>query len=107
MARPVSQDGAENFSSDSEDSEATNSAIDDLPNDSGPISDLVVFKYCLADLNERRLLLKEMTMTAKEELATFAERVSLFSGCSHHRYIVFILLLNEVSLSGILTPSSS
>ncbi|MCD7449013.1 hypothetical protein HAX54_048096 [Datura stramonium] len=91
VARPVSHGGAENFSSDSENSETTNSAIDDLPSNRDPISDLVVFKYCLADLNERRLLLKEMAMTAKEEeLATFAERVSLFSGCSHHRHQISI-----------------
>ena len=84
----MSHGGAENFSSDSENSETTNSPVDDLPNNRDPISDMVVFKYCLADLNERRLLLKEMAMTAKEEeLATFAERVSLFSGCSHHSYI--------------------
>uniref|UniRef100_M1AAA9 SH2 domain-containing protein n=1 Tax=Solanum tuberosum TaxID=4113 RepID=M1AAA9_SOLTU len=91
VARPVSHGGAENFSSDSENSETTNSPIDDLPSNRDPISDMVVFKYCLADLNERRLLLKEMAMTAKEEeLATFAERVSLFSGCSHHRHQISI-----------------
>lgn len=91
VARPVSHGGAENFSSDSENSETTNSPIDDLPSNRDPISDMVVFKYCLADLNERRLLLKEMAMTAKEEeLATFAERVSFFSGCSHHRHQISI-----------------
>ncbi|CAN4103009.1 unnamed protein product [Withania somnifera] len=91
VARPVSHDGTENFSSGSENSETTILAVDDLPSNTGPISDLIVFKYCLADLNERRLLLKEMAMTAKEEeLATFAERVSLFSGCSHHRHQISI-----------------
>ncbi|XP_059282277.1 SH2 domain-containing protein A-like [Lycium ferocissimum] len=90
-ARPVSHGGPGNFSSDSENSETTDSVIDDLPSNRGPISDLVVFKYCLGDLSERRLLLKEMAMTAKEEeLATFAERVSLFSGCSHHRHQISI-----------------
>ncbi|XP_016451086.1 SH2 domain-containing protein A isoform X2 [Nicotiana tabacum] len=91
VARPVSRGRAENFSSDSENSETTNSVIDDLPSNLDPISDVDVFKYCLGDLNERRLLLKEMAMTAKEEeLATFAERVSLFSGCSHHRHQISI-----------------
>lgn len=100
MARPVSHGGAQNFSSDSENSETTNSVIDDLPSNLDPISDVDVFKYCLGDLNERRLLLKEMAMSAKEEeLATFAERISLFSGCSHHRYIFILLLHVEVTIT--------
>lgn len=92
MGRTESRDGAENFSSDSENSEATNSVPGNFSPHKGPISDLIVFKYCLGGLSERCLLLKEIAMTYKEEaLGSFAEQVSLFSGCSHHRYVFWTL----------------
>nr|GMD84180.1 SH2 domain-containing protein A-like [Ipomoea batatas] len=91
VGRPESRDGAENFSSDSENSEATNSVPGNFSPHKGPISDLIVFKYCLGGLSERCLLLKEIAMTYKEEaLGSFAEQVSLFSGCSHHRRQILI-----------------
>lgn len=72
-------------SSDSENSEATKSDPMSMPRDINPISDLIVFKYCLGGPSERVLLLKEISMSFREaELAKFADQVSLFSGCAHH-----------------------
>lgn len=50
------------------------------------ISDLAIFKYCLGGSTERTLLLKDITSSASnEEILEFADQVSLYSGCSHHR----------------------
>lgn len=72
-----------NYSSDSESSEATDSF---LKSNGTPLSDLAVFKYCLSGLTERSLLLKEIAISVSEqELVDFAQQVSLYSGCLHHR----------------------
>lgn len=77
-SRPENHYGAENNSSSSDNGEATNSS-------SSPISDVIIFKYCLGDLAERFHLLKEIAISATEEqLESFARQVSLFSGCLHH-----------------------
>ncbi|KAJ4952496.1 hypothetical protein NE237_029328 [Protea cynaroides] len=56
-----------------------------------PISDLTVFKYCLGSINERALLLKEITTSATDqEMGDFAQQVSLYTGCSHHRCQILI-----------------
>lgn len=83
--------GPENFeednsSSDSESIEARNSAPKSNSSTRNPISDMAIFKYCLAGLTERSLLLKEIASSASnKELLDFAHQVSLYSGCSHHR----------------------
>ncbi|KAK4398269.1 SH2 domain-containing protein A [Sesamum angolense] len=75
---------SENVSSASHNSQATNSDPK-IPSVSSPISDLIIFKYCLGGPAERSQLLKEIALLASEEqLTNFAEQVSLFSGCSHH-----------------------
>jgi all-trans-nonaprenyl-diphosphate synthase len=49
------------------------------------IPDWIIFKYCLGNLTERALLLKEITNNSSdEEVSEFADQVSLYSGCSHH-----------------------
>ncbi|VVA91602.1 unnamed protein product [Arabis nemorensis] len=51
------------------------------------ISDSMIFKYCLGNLTERSLLLKEITNNSSdEEVSEFADQVCLYSGCSHHSY---------------------
>ncbi|CAK9134178.1 unnamed protein product [Ilex paraguariensis] len=73
-------------SSDLESSEATNSVFKSMPSNRDVVSDLAVFKYCLGGLTEKSLLLKEIAISASEqELADFAEQVSLYMGCLHHR----------------------
>ncbi|KAK4439081.1 SH2 domain-containing protein A [Sesamum alatum] len=82
--RPENQYGTENISSASRNSQATNSDPK-MPSVSSPISDLIIFKYCLGGPAERSQLLKEIALSASEEqLTNFAKQVSLFSGCSHH-----------------------
>ncbi|XP_047979882.1 SH2 domain-containing protein B-like [Salvia hispanica] len=78
--------GTENNSCPSDNSEATNSDPRSMLSVSSPISDLIIFKYCLGGPAEKYHLLKEVAISATEEqLADFAKHVSLFSGCSHHR----------------------
>ncbi|XP_059661383.1 SH2 domain-containing protein A-like [Cornus florida] len=77
----------DNSPSDSESIEARNSVFKCMSANGNPVSDLTVFKYCLGGLTERSFLLKEFATSASEqELADFAQQVSLFSGCSHHRH---------------------
>ncbi|KAK3009345.1 hypothetical protein RJ639_013081, partial [Escallonia herrerae] len=84
--RPENHEDTDNSSFDSERSEATNSFMKSKT--SSPVSDMTVFKYCLGGLTERSLLLKEIAMSASEnELVDFAQQVSLYSGCLHHRLI--------------------
>ncbi|CAA0815900.1 SH2 domain protein B [Striga hermonthica] len=96
--RAVNQSGPENNSSASDNSEATNLNPKVTLSFASPISDVIIFKYCLGGLAERCQLLKEIAFSASEEqLANFAEQVSLFSGCSHHRQQIRIAkrLVNE------------
>lgn len=86
--KPVNHVETDNSSPDSESSEATISISQSMSNNRNPVSDSTVFKYCLGSLTERALLLKEIAMSSSEqELVDFAEQVSLYSGCIHHRYI--------------------
>ncbi|XP_010417450.1 PREDICTED: uncharacterized protein LOC104703186 [Camelina sativa] len=51
------------------------------------ISDSTIFRYCLGNLKDKALLLKEITNNSSdEEVLKFANQVSLYSGCSHHSY---------------------
>ena len=76
----------DNCSTDSESIEARYSAPKGTSSTRNKISDLTVFKYSLANISERSLLLKEIANSASnEEILDFAHQVSLYSGCSHHR----------------------
>ncbi|KAK3011377.1 hypothetical protein RJ639_012447, partial [Escallonia herrerae] len=87
--RPENHEDTDNSSFDSERSEATNSFMKSKT--SSPVSDMTVFKYCLGGLTERSLLLKEIAMSAPEnELVDFAQQVSLYSGCLHHRHQILL-----------------
>ncbi|KAK1399203.1 STAT transcription factor [Heracleum sosnowskyi] len=78
---------AENCSSGSESSEAAISKSCSISSSKTPVSDSTIFKYCLEGLSERSLMLKEIAMAASElKLANFAEQVSQYSGCFHHRH---------------------
>lgn len=83
--RPENHYGTGYNSSASDNSEATHSGMRIMLSVSSPISDLIIFKYCLGGAAERCHLLKEIAISASEEqLETFAKQVSLFSGCMHH-----------------------
>ncbi|XP_062087248.1 SH2 domain-containing protein B-like [Humulus lupulus] len=83
---PGNFDDEDNSSSESESIEARNSAPKSTSSTRNPVSDTTIFKYCLAGLTEKSLLLKEIAHSASnKELLDFANQVSLYSGCSHHR----------------------
>ncbi|XP_047962216.1 SH2 domain-containing protein A-like [Salvia hispanica] len=85
--KPEDHCGTENNSCASDNSEATNSDPRSVLSVPSPISDLIIFKYCLGGPAEKCHLLKEIAIPASEEqLADFAKQVSLFSGCLHHRH---------------------
>ncbi|RYR11468.1 hypothetical protein Ahy_B04g068990 isoform B [Arachis hypogaea] len=71
--------------SDSESIGERNSPSNNVASRRYPISDMTVFKYCLAGLAERSLMLKEIaSLASKKEISELAHHVSLYSGCSHH-----------------------
>lgn len=84
--RPENVEETENSSSHSESTEEGNPFFNNMSSYKNQISDLTIFKYCLGGNAERCLLLKEIASFASEqELEDFAQMVSLYSGCSHHR----------------------
>ncbi|XP_031740585.1 SH2 domain-containing protein B isoform X1 [Cucumis sativus] len=83
--------------SDSGSTEARHSVLNRTRTNGNPISDVNIFKYCLGGLSERSLLLKEIaTSVSQEEILEFAEHVSLYSGCLHHR--IQLCMLTWMSL---------
>lgn len=77
--------------SDSGSTEARHLALNRTTTNGNPISDVNIFKYCLAGLSERSLLLKEIaTSVSQEGILEFAEHVSLYSGCLHHRHQILM-----------------
>lgn len=77
----------DNSGSDSESVGARISELKSIPCIRDLTSDLTIFRYCLGGLSERSLMLKETSLYASEQkMAEMAEKISFFSGCSHHRY---------------------
>ncbi|XP_054816947.1 SH2 domain-containing protein A-like [Prosopis cineraria] len=80
--RPENFDEADNSPSDSGSIGEGNSLSKIARN---PMSDMTIFKYCLAGLSERSLMLKEIATSASDkEILEFASQVSHYSGCSHY-----------------------
>ncbi|KAK9268792.1 hypothetical protein L1049_000555 [Liquidambar formosana] len=89
--RPENLEETENSPSDSESIEERNSIFKSMSSGKNQISDSSVFKYCLGGLTERALLLKDLAMSSSDQdLAEFAQQVSLYSGCSHHWHQIII-----------------
>lgn len=89
----------DNTPSDSESVQVRDSAIK-VSSTRPQIPDLTIFRYCLGDTNERYLILKEVATIATDfEMTNFAQKVSLYTGCSHHWYTISIAkrLLKEGS----------
>ncbi|XP_020205835.1 SH2 domain-containing protein A isoform X1 [Cajanus cajan] len=83
--RPANFNEADGTPSDSESIGEGNSPLNNMGSRRYPISDMTIFKYCLASLVERSLMLKEIATTASDkEISELAHHVSLYSGCSHH-----------------------
>ncbi|EOY13579.1 SH2 domain protein A, putative isoform 1 [Theobroma cacao] len=90
-ARPENFEEVDNSLSDSESTGARDSALKSVSNTAHSVSDLTIFRYCLGGLTDRSLLLKEIATNASdEEISGFANQVSLYSGCSHHRHQIKI-----------------
>ncbi|XP_038975301.1 SH2 domain-containing protein A-like [Phoenix dactylifera] len=84
-------EGTDGALSDSESTDARNYESRWTKEVMTPISDAVIFKYCLEGTYERLMLLKEMiTSSSNEDITNFAEQVCLYAGCSHHRYQILI-----------------
>lgn len=83
--------GSDNSASDTESVGAKKSELKNIPCKRELISDLTIFRYCLGGLSERSLMLKEISLySSEQEMAEMAEKVSFFSGCSHHRHQIMI-----------------
>lgn len=89
--KPESLEEEDESPFDSESTGERNSPFRSTLSRRNPISDMTVFKYCLAGLNERSFMMKEIAISASdEELSEFAHQVSLYSGCSHHWHQISI-----------------
>ncbi|XP_027911313.1 SH2 domain-containing protein A-like isoform X2 [Vigna unguiculata] len=83
--RPANFNEAYDSPSDSESIGEGNSPLNSMASKRYPISDMTIFKYCLASLAEKSLILKEITTSAPDkEILELANHVSHYSGCSHH-----------------------
>lgn len=86
-ARPENFEEMNTSLSDSESTGARDSALKSVSSRGHSVPDVTIFRYCLGGLTDRSLLLKEIATTVSdEEISGFAEQVSLYSGCSHHRH---------------------
>ncbi|XVE53003.1 hypothetical protein DITRI_Ditri02bG0169800 [Diplodiscus trichospermus] len=85
--RPENFEEVDNVLSDSESTGARDPALRNVSSRGHSVSDLTIFRYCLGGLTDRSVLLNEIATTASdEEISRFANQVSLYSGCSHHRH---------------------
>ncbi|KAJ7948824.1 SH2 domain protein A [Quillaja saponaria] len=83
---------ADDSSSDSESIGEKNSPSKIMSSRRNPMSDMTIFKYCLASLTERSLMLKEIgTSSSDLEISELAHQVSLYSGCLHHKNQILIV----------------
>lgn len=81
----------ENNLSDLDSDGARKSGLKGISRNGASVTDLALFKYCLGNLNERALMLKEIaTVASGSELHDFAQQVSLYMGCSHHGHQVLV-----------------
>ncbi|XP_057755079.1 SH2 domain-containing protein A-like isoform X1 [Arachis stenosperma] len=97
--------------SDSESIGERNSPSNNVASRRYPISDMTVFKYCLAGLAERSLMLKEIaSLASKKEISELAHHVSLYSGCSHHGNQILIakkLVEDGTNLWKVMSPNNN
>ncbi|XP_039117364.1 SH2 domain-containing protein A-like isoform X2 [Dioscorea cayenensis subsp. rotundata] len=92
-------DGSDVTPSDSESTDTGNSESRWAEHSTNPITDAVIFKYCLEGTEERSILLKGIISSASnQDVANFAEQVCLYTGCSHHRHQ--IMISKELILQG-------
>lgn len=79
-------DVADKSQSDSECTKVKTLTYKSVSSDGKAVPDLTIFRYCLGGITERTMLLKDIvSSSSNEEVLEFADQVSLYSGCSHHR----------------------
>ncbi|XP_057447646.1 SH2 domain-containing protein B-like isoform X3 [Lotus japonicus] len=109
-ARPTKFDEADDSPSDSESIGERNSPSNNMASRRYPISDMTIFKYCLAGLAERSLMLKEIAFfSSGNEILELAHHVSLYSGCSHHGNQILLakrLIEDGTNLWKVLSPNN-
>ncbi|KAE8668883.1 SH2 domain protein A, putative isoform 2 [Hibiscus syriacus] len=86
-ARPENFEEVNTSQSDSESTGVQDPALNSVSSRGHSISDVTTFRYCLGGLTDRSILLKEIATTiSDDEISGFADQVSVYSGCSHHRH---------------------
>jgi hypothetical protein len=87
-AKSNDADGAESSPPSDSESKGANEVIEPRLVGSSALADSLVFRYCLEGTWERSIILREALSTASDDdMADFAKRVGLYTGCSHHRYL--------------------
>ncbi|KAE9592859.1 putative transcription factor STAT family [Lupinus albus] len=108
--RPANFDEADDCPSDSESIGERNSPPNSTASRRYDISDMTIFKYCLAGLAERSLMLKEIAPSASDkEISELAHRVSFYSGCSHHGNQILLakrLIKDGINLWKLMSPNN-
>ncbi|KAL9298115.1 hypothetical protein ACSQ67_024011 [Phaseolus vulgaris] len=108
--KPANINEAYDSPSDSESIGEGNSPLNSMASKRYPISDMTIFKYSLASLAERSLILKEIATSASDkEILELANHVSHYSGCSHHGNQILIakrLIKDGTNLWKVMSPNN-
>ncbi|KAF3336046.1 hypothetical protein FCM35_KLT20553 [Carex littledalei] len=85
-AKSNNADAAESCPPSDSDSKSFNEVVEPRLGGPSALADSLVFRYCLEGTWERSIILREALSTASDDdIADFAKRVGLYTGCSHHR----------------------
>ncbi|KAK7342850.1 hypothetical protein VNO80_25806 [Phaseolus coccineus] len=108
--KPANVNEAYDSPSDSESIGEGNSPLNSMASKRYPISDMTIFKYSLASLAERSLILKEIATSASDkEILELANHVSHYSGCLHHGNQILIakrLIRDGTNLWKVMSPNN-
>lgn len=87
-AKSNNADADESCPPSDSDSKGANEVVEPRLGGPSALADSMVFRYCLEGTWERSIILREALITAShDDIADFAKRVGLYTGCSHHRYL--------------------
>lgn len=90
LGGPEHHERLEDIASDSESTDANKSTLrtEDIKSQ---LSDATVFRYCIEGISERSMLLHRLSLTMPDqEIVKFADQISLYTGCSHHKYQIML-----------------
>lgn len=90
LERPEHHERLEDIASDSESTDANKSTFRSEAIKT-QLSDATVFKYCIEGTSERSMLLHRISLTMPDQdILKLADQVSLYTGCSHHKYQIIL-----------------